>query len=87
MGDKFNEISEKVGRARVERQERKERTLVDQSKSPQTQIIRVLERKKREEVIIKEIIIKISEQKDIDWKDSPLPHTINEKKKNPNQDT
>lgn len=66
MGDKFNEISEKVGRARVERQERKERTLVDQSKSPQTQIIRVLERKKREEVIIKEIIIKISEQKDID---------------------
>ena len=64
--DKFNEISEKVGIARVERQERKERTLVDQSKSPQTQIIRVLERKKREEVIIKEIIIKISEQKDID---------------------
>lgn len=66
VGDKFNEISEKVGIARVERQERKERTLVDQSKSPQTQIIRVLERKKREEVIIKEIIIKISEQKDID---------------------
>ena len=66
MRDKFNEISEKVGIARVERQERKERTLVDQSKSPQTQIIRVLERKKREEVIIKEIIIKISEQKDID---------------------
>lgn len=61
MGDKFNAISEKAGKARVERQERKDRTLVDQSKSPQTQIIRVLERKKREEVIIKEIIIKISE--------------------------
>lgn len=87
MRDKFNEISEKVGIARVERQERKERTLVDQSKSPQTQIIRVLERKKREEVIIKEIIIKISEQKDIDWKDSPITSYNKWKKKNPNQDT
>lgn len=61
MGDKFNAVSEKVGKAKVERQERKDRTLVHQSKSPQTQIIQVLERKKREEVIIKEIIIKISE--------------------------
>ena len=50
MGDKFNAVSEKVGKARVERQERKDRTLVDKYKSPQTQIIRVLGRKKREEV-------------------------------------
>ena len=81
MGDKFNAVSEKVGKARVERQERKDRTLVDKYKSPQTQIIRVLGRKKREEVIIKEIIIKISEQKDIDWKDSPITSYNKWKKK------